>query len=115
MSNKPGIGSETFKLKLNKDWFNNRPYFVSYVLNPDKTLIHVVIFVANPAFDEIGLYTLEEANKIVELLQKQKVPKFIKTNTIGDYTYKTYEEWRKFVKSNDKKIKKLINELRSNA
>lgn len=87
----------------------NKPYFVSYVLNSDDDSITIVTFVANPAFDEKGIYTAEEADKVVKFLQKQKVPKFVKTDTIGSYTYKTYEEWEQFIKNNKIEIKKLLN------
>ena len=88
-----------------------KPYFVTYMLNPDETSITILTFVAQPIFNEIGEYTAEEAAKVVKLLQKQKVPKFTKTDNVGGfYTYKTYEEWGKFIKSNNRKIKKLLNE-----
>lgn len=90
---------------------NNKQYFVSYVLTSDEKNIIIVTFVAIPAFDEVGIYTEDEAKKVVELLQKQKVPKIVKTGYIGSYVYKTYEEWGKFVKSNDKKIKKLLKNV----
>ncbi len=62
-----------------------KSYFVSYVLNSDEKSINTLIFVANPAFDEKGIYTFEEADKVVDFLLKQKVPEFVKTNTIGNY------------------------------
>ena len=87
----------------------DKPYFVSYVLNSDNESINIITFIANPALDEKGIYTAEEADKVVKFLQKQKVPKFVKTYTIGSYTYKTYEEWNQFVKNNKIGIKKLLN------
>jgi hypothetical protein len=80
------------------------------MLNSDNESISILTFVAMPIFDEVGEYTDEEAKKVVEFLQKQKVPKFVKTDTIGSYTYKTYEEWNEFVKNNKIGIKKLLSD-----
>jgi hypothetical protein len=87
----------------------DRAYNVHYILNSDLKSITTLTFVAMPAFDEVGEYTDEEAKKVVEFLSKQKVPAFVKTNTIGSYTYKTYEEWTEFVKNNEIEIKNLLS------
>jgi hypothetical protein len=88
----------------------DRAYNVHYILNSDLKSITTLTFVAMPAFDEVGEYTDEEAKKVIGFLSKQKVPKFVKTYTIGSYTYKTYEEWNEFVKNNKIGIKKLLSD-----
>lgn len=97
------------KLKKKSEITTNKKYFVSYYLNSDHTSISIVTFIANPAFGEIGIYDEQETAKVVLFLMEQKVPKFTKMGKIGSYTYKTMEEWNKFVKTTNKKIHALLN------
>jgi hypothetical protein len=83
----------------------NKNYIVSYVLDSDNTGINIITFIANPAFDEVGQYTSDEAEKVVDFLRKQKVPEFKDEYKWGG---KTYKEWDEFVKKNKIKIKELL-------
>ena len=72
-------------------------WIVTYFLDSDGKSLNTLQFLADPTFNEIGRFTSKEAEQVVKLIHKERVPDFSKS----------LEGWEKF----NKKLKTKIFNL----